>query len=181
MRRCRVASWLAGGVVVLTACGSPSTTELAAQPAAPGTDAPAAATTELPAQPDDTAAPSPIPSDGTAASEPTTPAETPAESTPATASSETSEPLPESTTATTEPPVAEPAAVPALDAGCSVDNTVTDVADGPVPALDVRAESLANPLPDVAVRQINCAGGWVNLKNALPNDKPLLVWFWAPH
>jgi hypothetical protein len=45
----------------------------------------------------------------------------------------------------------------------------------------VRAESAANALPDVAVRRINCAGGWVNLKNEIPADRPVMVWFWAPY
>ena len=67
------------------------------------------------------------------------------------------------------------------DDGCSADNTATDVAAGPVPAIEVRAASAGTPLPDVAVRRINCAGGWVNFKNELPSDKPMLVWFWAPH
>ena len=38
-----------------------------------------------------------------------------------------------------------------------------------------------SPLPELAVRQLNGDGGWVQLKNELPADKPLLVWFWAPH
>lgn len=168
---------MAGGVVVLAACGSPSTTEPEAQPAAPTvTEAPAAANADLPAQPDGTAAPVvTVAPDATAAPDGTVAAgETDAPAEEAGASGQT-EP------ATTEPVTTERSASPALDADCSVDNTATDVADGPVPSLEVRAESLANPLPDLAVRQINCAGGWVNLKNALPNDKPLLVWFWAPH
>ena len=53
---------------------------------------------------------------------------------------------------------------------------------GPVPQLAVRADAaVSSPLPDIAVRQLNGDGGWVQLKNALPADKPLLVWFWAPH
>ncbi len=69
------------------------------------------------------------------------------------------------------------------DEACSRDNSPTAAAsaDGPPPALDLRPESTGNPLPDLAVRRINCGPGWVNLKNEVPADRPLLVWFWAPH
>ena len=85
-----------------------------------------------------------------------------------------------STTVTTAP---TPAAAAAPDDGCSPDNTPTDVvaAPGPAPEIAVRAESVNSPLPDLAVRRINCAGGWVNLRNEIPADRPVLVWFWAPY
>ena len=69
------------------------------------------------------------------------------------------------------------------DDGCSADNSPTpaSAADGPPPILELRAESADSPLPDVAVRRINCSGGWANFRNELPSDRPLLVWFWAPH
>ncbi|HEX6656711.1 MAG TPA: hypothetical protein VF065_01440 [Ilumatobacter sp.] len=91
------------------------------------------------------------------------------------------------------PPAASARAVPATtsaanlaprpDDGCSPDNSPTEVvaAPGPVPEVAVRSESAASPLPDLAVRRINCAGGWVNLRNELPADRPVLVWFWAPY
>ena len=63
-------------------------------------------------------------------------------------------------------------------------NTVVlpEPAAGPVPALPVSAEAeSASPLPDIAVRRLNGEGGWVQFKNELPADQPLLVWFWAPH
>ncbi len=41
--------------------------------------------------------------------------------------------------------------------------------------------AVGSPLPEITVRQINGDGGFVQLKNELPSDKPLLVWFWAPH
>ncbi len=57
-----------------------------------------------------------------------------------------------------------------------------DPQPGPVPRLPVdEAAAASSPLPEVAVRQINGEGGWVQLKNELPAAKPLLVWFWAPH
>jgi len=57
-----------------------------------------------------------------------------------------------------------------------------DPAPGPVPELAVSPEAaVSSPLPEIAVRQLNGEGGWVQLKNELPADKPLLVWFWAPH
>ena len=55
-------------------------------------------------------------------------------------------------------------------------------AEGPVPELPVTPDAaIGSPLPEIAVRQINGEGGWVQFKNELPADKPLLVWFWAPH
>jgi hypothetical protein len=77
----------------------------------------------------------------------------------------------------------EPQAPVPADDGCSADNSPTtpDNAEGPAPAVPVRPESVGNLLPDLALRRINCAGGWVNLKNELPSQLPLLVWFWAPH
>jgi hypothetical protein len=80
----------------------------------------------------------------------------------------------------------EPAPEPAMtwpDDGCSADNSPTPAAaaEGPPPAIALRPESAASPLPDLAVRRINCKGGWENLRNELPADRPLLVWFWAPH
>jgi hypothetical protein len=67
--------------------------------------------------------------------------------------------------------------------GCSLDDSPTDVvaAPGPAPVVAVRPESTNSPLPDLAVRRINCAGGWVNLRNEIPADRPVLVWFWAPY
>ena len=69
------------------------------------------------------------------------------------------------------------------DDGCNADNspTLTEAAAGPAPAIELRAESAASLLPDLAVRRINCKGGWANLRNELPSELPLLVWFWAPH
>ena len=60
--------------------------------------------------------------------------------------------------------------------------TLPEPAAGPVPQLAVSPDAaLSSPLPEIAVRQINGDGGWVQFKNQLPSDKPLLVWFWAPH
>jgi ABC-type glycerol-3-phosphate transport system substrate-binding protein len=35
-------------------------------------------------------------------------------------------------------------------------------------------------LPDVDVVDVG-AGATVNLRSLLPSDRPLLIWFWAPH
>lgn len=60
--------------------------------------------------------------------------------------------------------------------------TLPEPAAGPVPDLPVHPDSaIGSPLPELAVRQINGDGGWVQLKNELPSEQPLLVWFWAPH
>jgi hypothetical protein len=85
-----------------------------------------------------------------------------------------------------EPVAEEPAPEPEMlwpDDGCSADNSPTPAAtaEGPAPSVALRPESVDGPLPDLAVRRINCKGGWENLRNELPADRPLLVWFWAPH
>jgi len=84
-----------------------------------------------------------------------------------------------------ETTVAAAAAPSASDDGCSADNSPTDVVvtPGAAPDIAVRPESAnANtPLADLVVRRINCAGGWVNLRNEVPADKPTVVWFWAPY
>lgn len=173
---------LMAGALVLAACGSPA--DQAGSQSSPDSTAPATAG----AAAVETAASDPT---GDPITE-TTPMTSPesesavgeAATTDATAPGETTEITaePAATTPATTPATGSPA--PARpDDGCSADNTSTptDVADGPVPAIDVLAASASNPLPDIAVRRINCAGGWVNLKNELPADTPLLVWFWAPH
>ena len=60
--------------------------------------------------------------------------------------------------------------------------TLPEPDPGPLPDLPVSPEAaVGSPLPQVTVRQLNGDGGFVQLKNHLPSDKPLLVWFWAPH
>lgn len=69
---------------------------------------------------------------------------------------------------------------PVGDDGAEI--TLPEPADGPIPDVPVTPDAAAaSPLPEVTVRQINGDGGFVQLKNELPSDKPLLVWFWAPH
>lgn len=64
----------------------------------------------------------------------------------------------------------------------AADDGLPEPAPGPVPELAVTTQSsLGSPLPEVAVRQLNGDGGWVQLKNELPSELPLLVWFWAPY
>lgn len=71
------------------------------------------------------------------------------------------------------------AEAPIADDGSVI--TLPAPAEGPVPDLPVAAASADSPLPDVAVRQINGEGGWIQFKDLLPADKPVLVWFYAPH
>ena len=69
---------------------------------------------------------------------------------------------------------------PVADDGTVI--TLPTPADGPPPELPVsEAAAASSPLPDVAVRLLNQTGGWVQFKDELPADMPLLVWFWAPH
>lgn len=70
------------------------------------------------------------------------------------------------------------------DEACSADSSPTalDNAAAPPTGVAIRAISATDSLlPDLAVRRINCGGGWINLRNELPAAQPLLVWFWAPH
>ena len=67
-------------------------------------------------------------------------------------------------------------------ASSGTDVVLPTPAPGPVPTLPVSPDAaIASPLPDIAVRQINGDGGWVQFKDELPSEQPLLVWFWAPH
>ena len=50
----------------------------------------------------------------------------------------------------------------------------------PPPNLPVDAVSTNGPLPPVTVRDLT-QDRWVQFANFLPADKPVLVWFWAPH
>ncbi len=59
--------------------------------------------------------------------------------------------------------------------------TLPAPAEGDPPDLPVAEASQASPLPEVAVRQVNGDGGWVQFRNEIPSEQPLLVWFWAPH
>ncbi len=46
--------------------------------------------------------------------------------------------------------------------------------------LDPAADTAANQLPDVVVDDVG-AGNKVNLRNAAPADRPILLWMYAPH
>lgn len=51
---------------------------------------------------------------------------------------------------------------------------------GPRPDLPVNEPAEGGYLPAVTVRDVT-NNRWVQLANLLPADKPMLVWFWAPH
>lgn len=174
-------------LVGLSACGS------GAEPDAQGAPATAEQPTGTAATAADEATDAPDTSDAIANEATTDANEATAETTtPAPAATEDDSTLttePTSTDAPAEPPAPTATDAPVAtgdgwpDDGCSADNTPTgtDVAEGPIPSLDIRAASADSVLPDLAVRRVNCNGGWVNLKNELPSERPLLVWFWAPH
>ena len=156
MRFRRSFAFAAAGALVFTACGG----------GADVADAPTVSTA-----PDAGAAPTAPPSSAAGASSPdTTPTTAATDTTPADTAAGASESSVASTGASDDWPdencVAEPA----------------QAADGPAPDLALRAaaDTPTNPLPEVVVRRLNCGGGWVNFKNELPGDKPLLIWFWAP-
>ena len=160
---------LVGGVLLLAACGSPTTESPDAAPAT---------TQESAATPTESTATESTASAATGDDE-TTESSEPADS----GNDAAAPPATDAPTSATAAPTTAPPTEVLPDDGCSADNspTETDVADGPVPMIDVRAASVPNPLPDLAVRRINCAGGWVNLKHEIPAELPLLIWFWAPH
>lgn len=188
MRARRTTATIALASIILAACGPGDTGAPAAQsdsdPAQPtaGQPAdeqpqPADATDEDDDAADETA-------DGDAAALP--PADEGTDSEPAGDATDTDTAVDESTDAENEPepePADDPPSMAWPDDGCSADNspTPTDLADAPAPLLELRTESADSPLPDVAVRRLNCNGGWVNFRNEIPSELPLLVWFWAPH
>jgi hypothetical protein len=156
--------------VLLAACGSSSDETRSLDAPAPTADsttpAPSAPTTSLDAD------------------LPTSPEPEPPAAAPSTGG--TGQPAPEAPSSSTPASAPAPEPEPSMawpDDGCSLDNSpgTAIAADGPAPAVELRPESAASPLPDLAVRRVNCAGGWVNLRNEIPAAQPLLVWFWAPH
>lgn len=175
MRR-RTTTLLAGSALVLAACGSGDSP--AAAPVTDGAVADSApAVADEPSDEDR--------DDETGSGESSEPAPDTTTAPPSdTTSDTTNEPAPD-TSADAEPADAEPPIDVRAADGCSADNapTETDVADGPAPTIELRPASAAadSPLPDLAVRRVNCGGGWVNLRNELPGDVALLVWAWAPH
>ena len=65
-----------------------------------------------------------------------------------------------------------------LAAGCASGERTVDT--GARPDLPPSAEAATSPLPPVAVWDVGDSD-WVQFADLLPSDKPLLVWFWAPH
>ena len=57
-------------------------------------------------------------------------------------------------------------------------------AETPAPSDEVEvtpeADAASNQLPDVVVDDL-IAGNQVNVRNLAPNDKPILLWMYAPH
>jgi len=102
------------------------------------------------------------------------------------ASASALEPDPEPTeTTTTEVPVNE-AAAEELD--LEPESALEPVAAEPAPLggrklgaeLTTAAAFEDNPLPDLLVDDVR-RGNQVNLANALPSARPLLIWAWAPN
>lgn len=82
------------------------------------------------------------------------------------------------------PEVDESAADAELDAGDDAD--AAEAATGSA-ILDLVGEEVqaasdfeGNQLPDVVVDDLN-TGRKVNFRNLVPQDKPVLLWMWAPH
>ncbi len=143
---------MVGAALVLAACGASDSTE--SQPAA--TEAPAAAPAGQTA-PEPTEAPT---TEAPATDAPAEPADAPADE----SAAEESAPAPEPEPAP-DPAGPEPAPIGGREFGA-----------------DLMAASAfeANPLPDLLVDDVR-RGNQVNLANALPSARPLLIWAWAPH
>jgi hypothetical protein len=188
MRARRTAATIALASIILAACGAGET----ATPAAPADNDPVPPAAEQPA-PSEPAASGDDDAQGAVSASGDEDADAPTDDAalpPAddAADSEAAEEVDDSSQPEADPgpdpePIDDPPSMAWPDDGCSADNspTPTDLADGPAPLLELRPESAASPLPDVAVRRLNCNGGWVNFRNELPSELPLLVWFWAPH
>jgi hypothetical protein len=58
--------------------------------------------------------------------------------------------------------------------------TVLQADPSPRPDLAPDPASAASPLPAVTVRNVS-TGEWVRLADFLPAERPVLLWFWAPH
>lgn len=168
---------VAAGLVLLSACGtttedSASTAATAAPDQAPAAG-PGTAATESPADATDAAASSADASTDTTAAAPADdapPAETPVEDSAADDGSE----APAGTEAAaegTEAPVT-PAARSTLGPDGRVDLVGADV----VPEAEVES----NPLPSVVLDDVQGARK-VNFRNLIPQDRPVLLWMWAPH
>ena len=73
-----------------------------------------------------------------------------------------------------------------VDANTDADTEAAPAASGAavvdLVGADVVAESEleSNPLPNVVVDDIN-TGRKVNFRNLVPQEKPILLWMWAPH
>ena len=59
-------------------------------------------------------------------------------------------------------------------------SSAAEVETGTRPDLAPAAASAQSPLPAVTVWDVG-AEDWTQLADRLPAEKPLLVWFWAPH
>ena len=90
--------------------------------------------------------------------------------------------LDEVATDPTTPPAQEPTAVP----DTAADATEAPAATAPPTATEAPAEEAAaepageNQLPDVDVVDL-ATGQNVNLASFAPADRPIVLWFWAPH
>ncbi len=70
------------------------------------------------------------------------------------------------------------------DDGGSDSSGSSDAVETPAPPdeveVDPEADEATNQLPDVVVDDL-IAGNQVNVRNLAPNDKPILLWMYAPH
>jgi thiol-disulfide isomerase/thioredoxin len=75
-------------------------------------------------------------------------------------------------------------AVALVAAGCgSTDDDKAgsvDVETGARPTLERASASATSPLPDVALWDVT-GQDWVQFANLVPAEKPIMLWFWAPH
>ena len=66
-------------------------------------------------------------------------------------------------------------------AACGNDSVKVQSANtGAGTEISVATPAFKNPLPAVTVRDVGAKAD-LNLQSLLPADKPLVIWFWAPH
>lgn len=65
-------------------------------------------------------------------------------------------------------------------AACGGSDSTSNLAAAPAGDEPAAAASAVNQLPDVDVIDV-ASGDEINLAGFAPSDKPIVLWFWAPH
>lgn len=79
-----------------------------------------------------------------------------------------------------EPAGADAETAPDADPGAAPVGSSAGLVDLVGPDVVAASEIETNELPDVVVDDVS-TGRQVNFRNLVPQDKPILLWMWAPH